>query len=105
MSEEKRETIEKISQCYDQMSDENKTRPGQNSPQPRTARKIDTQEDTTKMAEQIMWKAQAVIESEGKKLLIHAAGPAENIYIALGHAKACIAKEYPKIDTGKIKIN
>ena len=24
MSEEKRETIEKISQCYDQMSDENK---------------------------------------------------------------------------------
>ena len=57
------------------------------------------------MAEQIMWKAQAVIESEGKKLLIHAAGPAENIYIALGHAKACIAKEYPKIDTGKIKIN
>ena len=57
------------------------------------------------MAEQIMWKAQAVIESEGKKLLIHAAGPAENIYIALGHAKACIAKEYPKIDPGKIKIN
>lgn len=57
------------------------------------------------MAEQIMWKAQAVIKSEGKKLQIHAAGPAENIYIALGNAKACIAKEYPKIDTGKIKIN
>lgn len=51
MSEEKRETIEKISKCYDQMSDENKrylagfvtgyavareekaTKPGQNGPQ------------------------------------------------------------------------
>lgn len=57
------------------------------------------------MANLFYWKVHAVFDVLGIQMRSIAAGPAENIYTALGAAKSCFALNFPKLDTGTIFID
>lgn len=54
---------------------------------------------------QMLWRVHAGFDLLGTDFQALAQGPAENIYAALGNAKECFAKNFPKMDTGSIYID
>ena len=57
------------------------------------------------MAKMMIWKVHAVYDVLGISMHSVAVGPSENIYTALGNAKSCFARNFPKLDTSTIFID
>ena len=53
----------------------------------------------------MMWRVHGAFWIPDKHVQAVVAGPAENIYEALGAAKSCFALNFPKLDTGTIFID
>ena len=53
----------------------------------------------------LMWRVHGAFWIPDQHVQAVVAGPAENIYEALGAAKSCFALNFPKLDTGTIFID
>lgn len=53
----------------------------------------------------MMWRVHGAFWIPDQHVQAVVAGPAENIYEALGAAKSCFALNFPKLDTGTIFID
>ena len=53
----------------------------------------------------MMWRVHGAFWIPDQHVQAVVAGPAENVYEALGAAKSCFALKFPKLDTGTIFID